>query len=361
VPLELSVAGPGFDASCTLEPGEPALVLGRDADCPICLPDPHKSISRRHLAVWNEFDLLQFEVLSIVSGVEVDGTEFPPGARGSLAPGQAMLLAGYRISVAEPAASGNAPDPWAEFEKEAAQLVATVSATQPVEEDPFGEWGFQSTFAPGLSTADLQPTAPGQGSAMAAFFRGLGLAGSQADDLTQAELEAMGRLTRLALQGMLQAVQSAGVARQPSGADDRTRLDAPAVNPLRMDTPLESKLWYLFGGEAAAAGCIPADRAVGELVDELMAHERAMGEAVRQAVEGVLEDFAPEVLKARLLAGGPKLFESARAWDAFAKEYAQRAGDRPGWARELLDRHFAEAYAQALLRVKRHKNTPPRG
>jgi predicted component of type VI protein secretion system len=271
-----------------------------------------------------------------------------------------MLLAGYRISIAAAAAPASAPDPWAEFEKEAAQLVATVSATQPVEEDPFGEWGFQSTFAPGTLTGFGAP-GTGSGSGLAAFFTGLGLAGTKADDLTQDELEAMGRLTRVALQGMLQAVQAAGISRQPAGPDDRTRLDAPAVNPLRMDTPLESKLWYLFGGQAAAAGCIPADRAVGELVDELMAHERAMGEAVRHAVEGVLEDFAPEALKARLLPGGPKLFESGRAWDAFAREYAQRSGDRVAWARELLDRHFAEAYAQALLRVKRHKNTPPRG
>ena len=86
-----------------------------------------------------------------------------------------------------------------------------------------------------------------------------------------------------------------------------------------------------------------------------------MAEALRQAVEGVVEDFSPESLKARLLPGGSKLFESGRAWDAFVREYAQRSGDRPAWARQLLDRHFAEAYAQALLRVKRHKNSPPRG
>ena len=358
--LDLFVTGPGFDASCRLEPGEPALVLGRDADCPICLPDPQKSISRRHLGVRNEADTLQFEVLSVVNGVTVDGTEYAPGARASLAPGQVLLLAGYRISVAAPREAGAAADPWAEFEKEAAQLVAPVSAAKPAEEDPFGEWGFQSTFAPGTLMGALQASGLAQASGLGAFFAGLGLPGTKAESLTQGELEAMGRLTRIALQGLVQAVQAAGASRQPAGGDERTTLDPPAVNPLRMETPLESKLWYLFGGRAAAAGCIPPERAVGDLVDELMAHERALGEAVRQAVEGVLEDFAPEALKARL-AGGPRLFGSARAWDAFVREYAQRSGDRAAWARELLDRHFAEAYAQALLRAKRHKDSPRRG
>src|SRR5689334_4311070 len=137
VPLELSVSGPGLDARCALAPGEPALVLGRDADCPVCLPAPQKNISRRHLGVWNEDNTLHFEVLSATAGIEVDGAAYPPGASGSLAPGQVLVLGDYRISVSfEPDTVVTPPDPWADFEKEAAQLVASVSATQPLEEDP---------------------------------------------------------------------------------------------------------------------------------------------------------------------------------------------------------------------------------
>lgn len=369
MPLDLFITGPGFDASCRLAPGERALALGRDADCPICLPDPERNISRRHLSVWNEADALRFEVLSAANSVAVDGVEFPPGARGSLVPGQVLTLADYRISVAPaavaaPVAAADADatsDPWAQFEKEAAQLVASVSATQPVEEDPFGEWGFQSTFAPGTPTGPLPAQGQAPGAGLAPFLAGLGLVGAKADDLTQGELETMGRLTRIALQGLLQALDAAGGTRQQAGPDDRTTLEPREVNPLRMDTPLESKLWYLFGGRAAAAGCIPPDRAVGELVAQLLAHEQAMGEAVRHAVEGVVEDFSPEALKARLLPGGAKLFESGRAWDAFVRDYAEQGRDREARIRQLLDRHFAAAYAQALLRAKRHNGGPPRG
>src|SRR5690606_37688458 len=97
---------------------------------------------------------------------------------------------------------------------------------------------------------------------------------------------------------------------------------------------------------------------VAELVSDLLAHQQAVREAVPQALQAVLQEFDPEVLKARLLGGGPRLFEAARAWEAFARDYAEQAatpGQRVG---QWMTGHFAEAYAQALDRVKR--DTPPR-
>ena len=49
--LELRIFGPGLDVVQVLRAGQPELVLGRDADCGICLPDPERNVSRRHLAV----------------------------------------------------------------------------------------------------------------------------------------------------------------------------------------------------------------------------------------------------------------------------------------------------------------------
>jgi predicted component of type VI protein secretion system len=179
--------------------------------------------------------------------------------------------------------------------------------------------------------------------------------------LTQAELETMGRLTRVALQGLLQTLAAAGGGRHALRSEDRTVLQPAQVNPLHMDTPVESKLWYLFGGQAAASGCIAPDRAVAELVDQLVAHQTAIAEAAREAVQGAIEEFDPEALKTRLLGGGARLFESARAWDAFARDYAGNAQDLPGWVRRIMDRRFPEAYAQALVRVKRHTEAPGNG
>lgn len=359
--LDLHIAGPGLDATRRLAPGEPALILGRDNDCAVCLPDPERSVSRRHLSVWNDGDQLHFHVLSVVNGVTIGAGELPPGARGILQPGDTLLLSAFRLTVAPvPAAPPPPPqpddeDPWAVFEREAAQLAADGAGQVPgvAEEDPFGDWGFQSTFGPGTPGGALEAAALAPASDLSAFFAGLGLQNTVPPVFTRGELETIGRLTRIAVQGLLQAAQGAAAVRLPERAGDATGASQREPNPLRLDAPLESKLWYLFGGQAAAAGFMPPERAVAQVVGELTAHEQALAEALREALAGVVADFDPELLKARLLAGGARLFESSRAWEAFAREYAEKGASRDAWIEELVDRHFARAYASSLLRVKR--------
>jgi predicted component of type VI protein secretion system len=171
----------------------------------------------------------------------------------------------------------------------------------------------------------------------------------------------MGRLTRVALQGLLQAVQAA--REPPAGRRGRPHdAGSRAVNPLRMDTPLESKLRYLFGGQAAAAGCMPPDRAVAELVDQLMAHEQAMGEALQKRSAGLLDEFSPDALKARLLAGGSKLFESARRLGRLCEGLRGARRDARGWIRVLLDRPLRPGLSPGPAACETpHRLVPPRG
>lgn len=359
--LELHVAGPGLEVTRRLEPGEPALILGRDTDCSVCLPDPERNISRRHLSVWNEGGQLHFHVLSVVNGIETAAGELPPGARGVLAAGEVLVLSTYRITAA-PVATTTAPaeepvDPWAEFERQAAALVIPAGAdTVPgiPEDDPFGDWGFQSTFGPGSPGGGLQADGLAPASDLRAFFSGLGLDPSAQRALTHGELETIGRVTRIALQGLVQSLQASAQTRQQVRSEDRTMVEPREMNPLRLDTPIEAKLYYLFGGQAAAAGFVSPDRAVAQVATEVALHQQAMGEAVQEAIEGVVAEFDPETLKKRLLGGGARIFESARAWDAYAKDYAERIGAQPSLVQQLLERHFARAYAKALLRAKRN-------
>jgi type VI secretion system FHA domain protein len=223
-----------------------------------------------------------------------------------------------------------------------------------VEDDPFSEWGFQSTFGPGAAAGDLHSEALQPASDLQAFFAGLGLQPGAEGRFTRGELETMGRLTRIAVQGLLQAAEAAATARQELGSAGNAAPQRRENHPLRTDSPVEDKLYYLFGGKAAAAGPLAPDRAVAQLVAELTAHEQAMAEAVRELLRQILEEFDPEALKQRLLAGSPRIFESARAWDAFARDYAQRLASDPSWAQQLLDRHFGPAYGKALVRAKRN-------
>jgi predicted component of type VI protein secretion system len=357
--LELLIAGPGFEVTRRLQSGEPALILGRDTDCTVCLPDPERNISRRHLSIWNEGEQLHFHVLSVVNGIDTVTGELPPGSRGILPPGDVLGLSAYRITAQPSGADG--VDPWAEFHRQAQELVPDgTGETIPahLEDDPFGDWGFQSTFGPGSPGGELSADDLAQAQDLRPFLTGLGLKPAQQIPLTQGELENIGRMTRIALQGLLQAVHNAAVSRQEVRAEDRTTAEPREMNPLRMDTSLETKLYYLFGGQAASAGFMPPDRAVGQVVTELNAHQQAMADAVREAVQGVVDEFDPVALKARLLGGGSRLFGSARAWEAFVKDYGERKQQRAEWVQRLLDRHFSQAYVRALMRVKR--NTPVR-
>jgi predicted component of type VI protein secretion system len=362
VALELNIAGPGLDFTRRLQPGDPALVLGRDADCTICLPDPERNVSRRHLSVWNEGDELHFHVLSVVNGVDLPAGPVPPGARGVLTVGQSLLVSAYRLTVSMVAGTDEDADPWAVLEREAAATTplprpfSDALDTMPMEDDPFGDWGFGSTFGPGAPGGPLSADALEPAQDLKPFFQGLGVdAGAAA--MTQGELETIGRITRMAVTGMLHAMQAANLARQDLRSGDRTMLGARETNPLLLDGPLEAKLHYLFGGRAAAAGFGSPDRAMADLAGDLLAHQEAVGHATRSAFEGVLKEFEPEALKLRLLGPGGKLFESARAWDAFSRDYAEQRADIERWAQKLIERHFVDAYLREIMRVKRETSS----
>ncbi|GAB3665231.1 type VI secretion system-associated FHA domain protein [Ramlibacter alkalitolerans] len=366
--LQIHVAGPGVDVTRRLEAGEPALILGRDSDCAICLPDAERNVSRRHLSLWNDGDLLQFHVLSVVNGVQTPAGELPPGARGVLAAGEVLSLSAFRITAAlatQDEQTGPASvDAWANLQS-AAELLDSVEGTTrpetPAEEDPFGDWGFQTTFGPGAPGGSLRAEALAPAPDLESFFEGLGVHGATHAGLTRGELQTIGRITRIAVQALLQASEAAAATRRDTRAGEPTPAERSELHPLRLDTPIETRLEYLFGGAAASGGFVPPDRAMAQVAAELVAHEQAMGQAVQEAIRGVLADFEPEALRKRLPGSGRRLFGAARAWEAFARDYAERAAAEPAWVHQLLDRHFARAYARALLRAKRNTGGRPDG
>jgi predicted component of type VI protein secretion system len=350
--LEVRIAGPGLDMTRRVAAGDPELVVGRDPECDVCLPDPERTVSRRHLALWTQGSELHFHVVSQVNGIEMAFGEAPPGARGVLPQGQTLKVGDYIVNATEldPApAPAQEVDPWAVFDRDASgNAGAQPAASVPAEEDPFGDWGFQSTF--GASGA-LEAGSFGAGD-LSAFLRGLGV---ESGAMTTGELEAMGRLVRLLVLGALDLHSSVAGVKQELRSEDRTMLAPPDNNPLKSDWPSETKLRYLFGGRLAAAGYMPQERAVREVLVDLVAHNTASGAAARAAVAGTLRDLAPAQLKAKLLGEGVKLFEGARAWEAFCKWYEEQGADMQRWAQRQLDRHFTEAYLRESVRIRRER------
>lgn len=348
--LEIGIAGPGLDAKRRLEAGAAELVLGRDADCDICLPDPQRNVSRRHLAVWNVAGELHFRVLSVVNGVEMPFGEAPPGAQGVLPPGQMLKLGGYIVEVT---AAPLSADPWAVFDGQPGAGFPPEPPPSLAEEDPFGDWGFESTFGPGSTTGLQLGPAGAPATDLTAFFQGMGLDPAKLASLTVGELEAAGRAVRTAVVGLLELHAARAEGARDLGAESGTVTAVQNSNPLKTDRPAEAKLRYLFGGRGASAGFISPERALQDLLGELLAHDAAIGPAVRAAVEGTVRDFSPVALKAKLLGNGSKLFEGTRAWDAYGKFYEEQDQDMAGWIQALLDRHFTHAYLRESERAKR--------
>jgi len=357
--LELRIAGPGLDLVRRLGTGEPELVLGRDPDCAICLPDPQRNVSRRHLALWLHDGALHFRVLSVVNGVSVNAIEVAPGGQGVLPQGETLKLGEYTVVPARaPAdsapAEGAVNDLWEALQREAAGLREVAGLN---EDDPFGDWGFESTFGPGVPGGPLDAASLGEGS-LASFFTGLGMDPAGAGALTHGELEAMGRTVRLMVERVLTLHAETQAARNALRTEDRTMVAPPEKNPLALPGEPHAKLRYLFGGHAAAVGKPAPERALRAVLHDLRLHNAACAVAVRAAVEGTLKDFSPAALKDRLLGGVARLFESARAWDAYARFYAEESSDTAAWAQRLLDRHFAESYLKERHRLE--SETPQR-
>lgn len=353
MPLEVHIAGPGLDMTRRVAAGDPELVLGRDPECDVCLPDPERTVSRRHLALWAQGSELHFHVVSQVNGIEMAFGEAPPGARGVLPPGQTLKVGDYIVNATELDPAPTRPeeaDPWAVFDRERAGG-ALPSGPAPAEEDPFGDWGFQSTFGAGGAGNSLEAGSLGAGD-LSCFLRGLGV---DPGAMTAGELEAIGRLVRLLVLGVLDLHAGVADVKQELGPEDRTMLTPRDNNPLKTDWPSETKLRYLFGGRLAAAGYMPPERAVREVLVDLVAHSTASGAAARAAVAGTLRDFSPAQLKAKLLGEGVKLFEGARAWDAFGKWHDEQGADMQGWVQRQLDRHFTDAYLRESVRIRREK------
>jgi predicted component of type VI protein secretion system len=355
--LEIHIAGPGLDVTRRVAAGDPELVLGRDPECDVCLPDPERTVSRRHLALWAEGEELRFQVVSQVNGIEMAFGEAPPGARGVLPQGQSLKVGDYVVKAAEPdpsAVSSEADDadPWSVFERDGSTIAPPRPAsTSPAEEDPFGEWGFETTFGAVNAGGAIEASSLEAGD-LSSFMRGLGV---QTGAMTQGELEAMGRLVRLMVLGVLDLHADVIGVKQDLRSEDRTMVAPRDNNPLKTDWPGETKLRYLFGGRLAAAGYVLQERAVREVLVDLVAHNSASSAAVRAAVEGTLRDLGPAQLKAKLLGEGIKLFEGTRAWDAFGKWYEEQGADMQRWVQRQLDRHFTGTYLRESLRIRREK------
>ncbi len=359
--LEISVTGPGLDIRRTMDEGQ-SLLVGRDTDCDLCLPDPEKTVSRHHLALWLEGGLLQLRVLSSVNGVDLPSGEVPPGGVATLVGGDVLMVGDYEIIMHPLTGQGGA-----------------VAHGNGLEDDPFGEWGFDGTmvhrFTPatpapaqdppdsGYTQTLLMPRNPAASGAVemsadaAAFFRGLGLEPATLGALGADDLESAGRKVRVALQGLIDLYEAKLDLSRETGADERTMVATRENNPLKTDLPLDIKLEYLLAGRAAGAAFAEPSAALADLVAELRIHDSAVTAASRGVVEGALREFSPAKLETRIAEDKSQgLLARLRPWDAYEKYYAGESSRMAQWLDRLFNRYFTAAYIRETTRIRREQS-----
>jgi predicted component of type VI protein secretion system len=361
--FDLLIAGPGLQTSRRISEGQ-SVLIGRDTDCDLCLPDPERTVSRHHLALWVEAGQLSVRVLSSINGVDLPSGELPPGGVAPLSDGTIVMVGDYDITIRQIAPADSA--------------VAVYEPSH--EDDPFGEWGFdatvvqhftpQASYGPSgndgdslssgmpdpslLQTRTVPRHEPGMEVAAAAFCRGLGLSPEMANAIGPAEMEATGRRLRIAVQALSELYASKLELNRGMGADERTMVATRENNPLKTDWPLETKLEFLVGAKSAGSAFTLPEIALADLVADLRVHDLAVTAASRAVVEGALREFEPEKVEARIASdksqGG--LMAKLRPWEAYVRFHAAESSRMAQWVERLFTRYFLGAYIRETTRIR---------
>lgn len=411
----LHFSGPdSFEQTVTLKPGGAPVVVGRDQEAAVFLPDTERLVSRRHLSIeWTEAGA-RITVLS-GNGINTDRGDYFNGDEVVLSDGESARVGSFSMIVAAAAAAvdldatsfsgmGTRPvpagpdtrsapptgetekDPWADLAS-----LATPPKPPPAParefsgnnlsggmdlDDPFSSstsWQLEGDFAGSAPAplhaedplAALASTAPGgrpapagaptpEKMALQSLCRGLGVEPPQV--LTSFDWEGFGLSVRHVVQCLSDQLATRQEFKKETGAEDRTMLGAKEVNPLKTQMPLKELIQYLLLMPGGAGGFVPADRALQEAAQEARWHEAATRSAARGLAEGALKDFEPAKLRTLLLKGKLSLssvVDNARLWDLYATHYQEKGAKPAEWAEQLFNRYYMAAYLRETERLRR--------
>lgn len=410
----LHFSGPAsFEQTVTLKPGGAPVVVGRDQEAAVFLPDTERLVSRRHLSIeWTEAGA-RITVLS-ANGINTDRGDYFNGDEVVLTDGESARVGSFSMIVASAQAAvdldatsfsgmGSRPvpagpdtrsahstgepekDPWADLAsfgtppKPPAAAPAfpgnDLSGGMDLD-DPFSSstsWRLDGEFAgsaPAPLRADdplaaLASTAPAarpgaagaptpEKMALQSLCRGLGVEPPQV--LTSFDWEGFGHSVRHVVQCLSDQLATRQEFKKETGAEDRTMLGASEVNPLKTAMPLKELIQYLLFMPGGAGGFVPAARALQEAAQEARWHEAATRSAARGLAQGALKDFEPAKLRSQLLRGKLSLssvVDNARLWDFYSTHYQDRAAKPGNWADELFNRYYMAAYLRETERLRR--------
>ena len=205
------------------------------------------------------------------------------------------------------------------------------------------------------AAAPVAPVAPGDGTAAAAFLRGLGSAGIRIAPEQEAEfLEKAGAVVQVAVQGLVTLLLARGEIKKELRAEERTMLASRANNPLKFMGSADEALRFLFSpGAGNAAAFLSPAKAIEDACEELVAHELGLVAGMRAAVIGAIKRFDPEALEQKAGKGSALIAmqRKARLWESYVEQYAQIERDMADNLDRLFERDFLGAYTDQVRRM----------
>jgi type VI secretion system FHA domain protein len=145
----IELLGPSYRRTETIHANSPPLIVGRDPSVAIHIPDPDRSLSRKHLSLDCTESGVRVSVLSTVNGISTPHGEIQAGQQVILLPGESAQMGMFTLRIIDPVGAGS----------------VRPAASELLHPDPFA--GFSGAKTPHLSVFDnaffrpaLPPEAP---------------------------------------------------------------------------------------------------------------------------------------------------------------------------------------------------------
>jgi FHA domain-containing protein len=166
----------------------------------------------------------------------------------------------------------------------------------------------------------------------------------------------MGKSIRSIVDALADLTAARAAVKHELRAEELTKLHSRDNNPLKAGMSSEDLLQYLLFNGTGAGGFLPAVDAIKASVNELRSHDLATIAATRAAVEGVIAEFHPEKLKAKLGKGKtrlPQFLDRGRLWESYEEYYGKRSEHMADWLEQVFNRHFMPTYSKETSRLNR--------
>jgi predicted component of type VI protein secretion system len=327
------------------------MTIGRDPSADVCLTDPDRAISRRHVTLRANDEIVELSVVSATGVVETSAGTLLPGARAQLQVGDRFWFGPFTgvVRASDMPAQPDSQGP-AAFDIDRMQSQASSEAYHSalVSEDPFEDWDDPLLGTEPSCASERPPRTDwgavdlsGRQPSWAAFSQGLGV--PEVLQFQPSQAEALGAALRVLFDGFtaLSSAQSeftSGLRAGEGHADGNTAANTGSA-----------AAYTHWVGRFAAPGEGPQEavHALRHALEALRSHFPALRSAVEAVLDGTLAEFSPDHLERPQPNEGNRVMSMLRTrqpWRAYRERHAQLSARRNEWRDEMLAKYFWQAY-----------------